>query len=80
MLLPVSEDSRMRVAPFVERHASAFPVLFDQYGAVMRSYGVTLIPVSIIIDREGRVRSRITGETDYAGQEAFRYFEGLLNE
>jgi len=80
VVLAVSEDSRKRVAPFVERHGSAFPVLIDQYGAVMRSYGIRLIPVSVIIDREGRVRSRITGETDYAGEEAFRYFEGILYE
>ncbi|MBI2413424.1 MAG: TlpA family protein disulfide reductase [Deltaproteobacteria bacterium] len=79
-VLAVSEDSRKRAAPFVEEHGAAFPVLIDQYGTVMRLYGVKLIPVSVVIDRQGRVRGRLTGETDYAGAQALGYFEALLAE
>lgn len=80
VVLAVSEDSLKRALPFAERHGAAFPVLIDQYGAVMRLYGVKLIPVSVVIDRQGTVRGRVTGETDYGGKEASGYFEALLAE
>lgn len=75
----VAEDSRARVEPFVKDYGMRFPVLLDPYGKVMREYGVRVIPVTVIIDRDGFVLGRIVGGRDYKSPEAREYIEGLLD-
>lgn len=38
-----------------------FPVLWDQDKTVSRSYGVATLPLTVLIDREGRLRYAHTG-------------------
>lgn len=74
----VAADSRERVEAFLRGSPAAFPVLIDQYGSVMRKYGVGLIPVSVIVGRDGRLIGTALGPKDYSGPEAREFFERLL--
>jgi len=47
--------------PFVRQHGLRFPILLDEDGAIAAMYGVVGLPTSLILDRAGVVRDRVTG-------------------
>ena len=49
------------ISPFVRQYGLRFPILLDETGAIAASYGVTGLPTSLIVDRTGIVRERVTG-------------------
>ncbi|MGE5478160.1 MAG: TlpA family protein disulfide reductase [Bacteroidales bacterium] len=64
------------IEKFVADLGITYPVLLDPDSKIARSYGVTGLPMTFVVDRDGRVRYRILGESDRAG---FRKMvEGLL--
>ena len=65
----VFEDQRGPAADFMEDQGATWPGLVDPGGRIARAYGVGRrpgIPVTIAIDRSGRIADRQTGE---AGRE-----------
>lgn len=76
VILAVAEDSAERVRPFVAERGVKFPVLIDQYGSVMRAYGVSVVPVTVVIDKDGMTRAVLVGPRDYSSDEAKKF----LNE
>jgi peroxiredoxin len=50
------------VAHWLERLALNYPVLFDGDGSMAAVFGVSALPSSYLIDREGRLQRRIIGE------------------
>lgn len=77
-VVAIATDSRERVEAFLKENRAHFPVLIDQYGSVMRKYKVSLIPVSVIVDRNGQVQGSLLGPRDYGSNEAREYFEKIL--
>jgi peroxiredoxin len=63
-------------ARFMERLGVSYEVVLDKDGSVARSFGVIGLPTTFFVDREGRLASRILGEST---PEVFaRAVEGLL--
>ena len=56
-----SRESPGTIAPFVQQHGLRFPILLDEDGAINAAYGVVGLPTSLIVDRAGIVRERVTG-------------------
>lgn len=77
-VIAIATDSRERVGSFLKENRASFPVLIDQYGSVMRKYKVSLIPVSVVVGRDGRVVGTLLGPRDYGSVEAREYFEKIL--
>lgn len=63
---------------FVHRLELSYPALLDPESAVARRYGVIGLPTTVFIDRGGRVRGKILGESDALTFE--RMVEDLLKE
>ena len=61
---------------FVDRLGISYEVLLDGDGAVARSYGVAGLPTTFLVDREGRLVTRILGESTPDLLE--RVLQGLL--
>lgn len=78
VVLGVAEDSRERVEAFLKENRAGFPILFDQYGSVMRDYRVSLIPVSVIVGKDGLIEGTLLGPRDYESDAARDYFEKIL--
>ncbi|CAG1002069.1 glutathione peroxidase [Methylophilaceae bacterium] len=78
VVLGVAEDSRERVEAFMKENRAGFPILFDQYGSVMRDYRVSLIPVSVIVGKDGFIEGTLLGPREYGSPEAHEYFEKIL--
>ena len=78
VVLGIAEDSRERVEAFLKENRAGFPILLDQYGSVMRDYRVSLIPVTVIVGKDGLVEGTLLGPRDYGSAEAREYFEKIL--
>jgi cytochrome c biogenesis protein CcmG/thiol:disulfide interchange protein DsbE len=64
------------ISGFVGDLGITYPVLLDPGAKISRAYGVTGLPMTFFIDRQGIVRHRILGESD---EPTFRkVVEGLL--
>jgi thiol-disulfide isomerase/thioredoxin len=56
-----------------------YPILRDPDGAVLRAWGHDVLPLSVLISRDGRPRLTIEGEFDWNGSEADRLLQPLLS-
>jgi peroxiredoxin len=81
-ILAVSIDSTGRdaVAPFMRTMNLTFPALLDSKEDIRTLYGVTGVPESFIIDKEGIVVEKIIGPIDWAAPKAFLFFQDLINK
>lgn len=62
LAINVRQD-RETAAHFAGRLGLSYPVLLDAEGAVARAYGVSGLPTTLFLDRQGRVATRILGES-----------------
>jgi peroxiredoxin len=75
LAINVRQD-RATAVRFVEPLGISYEVLLDKDGAVARDYGVIGLPTTFFVDREGRIATRILGEST---PELFeRILKGLL--
>ncbi|MDO9526295.1 MAG: TlpA disulfide reductase family protein [Gemmobacter sp.] len=63
---------------FAEVGVGRLPVLLDAKSALAREMGVRGLPVTVILDREGREVGRLTGEADWNGPEARALIAALI--
>jgi peroxiredoxin len=79
-ILAVSVDGQGQkvVAPFMERLNLTFPALLDTKSKIRNIYGVTGIPESFIIDKNGIIVKKVIGPRDWAKPDVSRFFEDLL--
>ena len=64
-VLPLSVnvgESRETVVSFMEKQNVSYPILTDPDSSVARQYGITGIPTTFVLNREGVVKFRIIGE------------------
>lgn len=80
ILAVAMSEPESAVRPFVQERGLTFPVLLDGDGGVAARYGVRGIPVSYLLDRQGRVVSAETGARDWSGTAARDMVERLLAE
>ena len=59
-------ESRQTAAGFLAGRRFGFPVVLDPAAALARAYGVTTLPATVLIDREGLIASRIPGAIPFA--------------
>jgi cytochrome c biogenesis protein CcmG/thiol:disulfide interchange protein DsbE len=81
-ILAVSIDSNGReaVVPFMKKLNLTFPVLLDPEGKIRKRYGLTGVPESFVIDREGIVVKKVIGPIDWAAPEVIRFFQDFINK
>ncbi len=79
VLINMSEESSV-VASFMEENNYSSRVLLDVNGRAAKKYDVFGIPVSYLIDREGRVVYRLSGVVDWSSKEIRSLVDNLMNE
>ena len=67
-----------RVEQFKREHAVELPVLLDRDRRAAAAWGVGGLPMSFLVDAEGRVRSSLFGEADWSAGELGRALERLV--
>ena len=81
-ILAVSIDASgaKDVALFMKKYKLSFPALLNPEGTIKGLYGVTGIPESFIINKEGIVEKKIIGPRDWAAPKAIRFFRYLIQK
>ena len=55
----VYDDTEPTVQRFLDQHGGSYPVLFDQDGRTAIAYGVTGVPETFFIDRNGMIVDKV---------------------
>ena len=66
------------VREFVTESGMTFPVLLDPKNELSRLYGLTGVPETYIIDKDGVVALKIIGSRDWMRKEWLDYFDQVL--
>lgn len=74
------DNGQPRIRNFMKRLKLTFPVLLDPENQASDLYEVSGVPVSYLIDREGKIAGRWLGSEDWASPEAFKLVEDLLSQ
>jgi len=69
-----------RVRQFLREHDIDVPVLLDPDRRAAQAWGVGGLPMSFLVDAQGRVRSWVFGECDWSEGELAAALERLLGE
>jgi peroxiredoxin len=67
------------VQPFVSQLRMSFTTLLDSTGQVTRLYGVTSLPTTYLLDREGRLVTVAIGSHDWANTDARALITSLFD-
>lgn len=73
-------ENRARIQQYLQEYPFDFPVLLDGFSEVWRAWKPGMLPASYLIGRDGRIRYRVIGEFDWAGEEAGGVVRRLLAE
>jgi thiol-disulfide isomerase/thioredoxin len=68
------------VSEFVDRFGLTFPVALDPTGGTERALGVTYLPTTLLVDRDGRVRAREVGGRYWDTEPYMGMIEELVEE
>lgn len=68
------------IRKFADEYKLTFEILHDSSGAIERTYQTTGVPETAVIARDGTIRKRIIGATDWSSDANRRLIDGLLAE
>jgi len=77
LAVDVGEDA-LTVQRFMRNYGYTFPILLDRDNRVSSIYGIEAIPTTYIIDREGKIISRIIGSIMWDTPQVITAFDALL--
>jgi peroxiredoxin len=80
LAVSIDEPGLKAVAPFMKKSGLTFPALIDSEGVIKTVYGITGIPESFIIDKQGILIKKIVGPVDWAATNVFRFFSDLIQK
>lgn len=68
------------VAPFVKKYGLSFPVALDPKNEVFQRYFVRNIPVTYLLDKQGKIAAMYRGEADWSSEQAQMLLNHLLQD
>lgn len=74
----VDEGGKKAVEDFFKNSGHSLPAYVDPSGQAARSYGITGVPETFIIDKNGIVAKRVIGGLDWSSPEVVSFLEGLM--
>ena len=78
LAINIEPDAKEEIRDFMTELRLTFPVLLDSDMKVTRTYRLIGLPASILIDRQGIIRSRQIGYHDWTDKESRKLVESLL--
>jgi len=78
LAINIERDSKEEILEFMKELRLTFPVLLDSDMKVTRTYRLIGLPVSMLIDRQGIIRSKTIGYHDWTDKESRKRVEDLL--
>ena len=78
MLAVNVKESKAQVKAFMEELRLTFPAVLDRDGAVAVSFAVRSLPVTYLVDRDGKILWKALGDRRWDGPHSLGYFERLF--
>ena len=78
LAINIEPDAQEEIRDFIKELRLTFPVLLDSNMKVTRKYRLIGLPVSMLIDRQGIIRSKEIGYHDWTDKESRKRVESLL--
>lgn len=75
----IDGERETKVQRFVKKEKITLPVLLDLKERLARAYGVTMIPATFFIDRDGLIIGMIRGERDWSSPDAWPAIQEILS-
>ncbi len=80
LAVSVDKGGAKPVAAFKEAHKLSFPMLLDPEATIARPYGVTGVPESFIINKQGIIEKIVIGPIDWAEPATVSFFRDLIKK
>jgi thiol-disulfide isomerase/thioredoxin len=74
----IDEGGKPAIESFFKETGFLLPTYIDESGASAKSYGITGVPESFIIDKQGLLVKKIIGGFAWDSPEAVSFLEGLM--
>lgn len=78
LAVSIDREGGKAVGPFVTKYRLTFPVLLDPDNKTYRLYGLTGVPETFIVDKNGAVLMKIVGSQDWMKKEWLDYFDRII--
>jgi peroxiredoxin len=78
LAVSIDREGEKVIRPFVAKYGLTFPVLLDPDSKTYRLYGLTGIPETFLIDKNGVILYKIIGPENWMGKEWLDYFDRIL--
>jgi thiol-disulfide isomerase/thioredoxin len=76
--ISVDEGGKPAVKSFFKESGFLLPAYIDESGSSAKAYGVTGVPESFIIDKQGIIVKKVIGGFEWNSPEAISFIEGLM--
>lgn len=74
----IDEGGKPAIDSFFKETGFLLPAYLDESGASAKSYGITGVPESFIVDKQGVLVKKVIGGFAWDSPEAVSYMEGLM--
>jgi peroxiredoxin len=74
----IDQSGEETVGSFAAQFGLTFPVLLDPGGKTYRLYGLTGVPETFILDKNGVIVEKIIGPQDWMGKQWLDYFDRII--
>ena len=75
-----SQEAPRDVSAYLQSSGLSFETVLDTSGKISRSYGISALPSSFILDREGKIVTQVVGSINWNEPRIAAAFEALLKE
>jgi peroxiredoxin len=79
MLTILSNDDPNLAMAFAEKVGFNFPILIDPFSETGQAYGITGVPETYIVDKQGILRQKYLGPRDWSSDEARNMLLSYMN-
>jgi len=80
MVTILFKDDYGKAMAYLKQNNYAIPVLIDGNGKAAKAYGVTGVPETYIVDKQGVLRQKVIGPADWNSTEADSLISNLLKQ
>ena len=80
MVTILYKDDYEKAMAYLKQNNYALPVLMDREGKSAKAYGVTGVPETYIVDKQGVLREKVIGPADWNSSQADSLISNLLKQ
>jgi len=80
LAISIDEGGKADVEKYFKSSGNSLPAYLDSDGAISKSYGITGVPETFIVDKSGKIQKKIVGGMDWSSAEVLSYMNELLQK